>query len=128
MPTFFMSIDVVLLRIGFGLIGTKIRYFFALPPMLLHRYSIVTPSLVHRFDGVTMDLWWSNDGVTSVFQWVMNLFSFIELTLFRKRLIFLVVLIPLISHYARITLSLWLPNFSKNWGEIVSIYFFIITK
>ena len=46
---------------------TKIRYLFAFPPRLLHRYSIITPSLVHRFDGVTMDMRWSNDGVTTMF-------------------------------------------------------------
>ena len=27
----------------------------ALPPKILHRYSIVTPYQVHRFDGVSME-------------------------------------------------------------------------
>ena len=27
----------------------------ALPPKILHRYSIVTPSLLHRNDGVSME-------------------------------------------------------------------------
>ena len=40
---------------------------FALPPKILHRYSIVSPSILHRFDGLTMEQRWTSDGATSDF-------------------------------------------------------------
>ena len=30
-------------------------FVFALPPKILHRYSIVSPSILHRFDGPVME-------------------------------------------------------------------------
>ena len=38
---------------------------FALPPKILHRYSIVSPSILHRFDGQSMEQRWTSDGATS---------------------------------------------------------------
>ena len=40
---------------------------FALPPKILHRYSIVSPSILHRFDGQSMEQRWTSDGATSDF-------------------------------------------------------------
>jgi hypothetical protein len=40
---------------------------FALPPKILHRYSIVSPSILHRNDGPAMELRWNCDGATSDF-------------------------------------------------------------
>ena len=40
---------------------------FALPPKILHRYSIVSPSILHRFDGQSMEQQWTSDGATSDF-------------------------------------------------------------
>ena len=46
----------------------KVCFSYALPPKILHRYSIVTPSIVHRFDGESMELWWRCDGTTPYFR------------------------------------------------------------
>ena len=42
-----------------------LRSSFALPPLLLHRFSIACPSLLHRFDGQSMDYRWITDGLSS---------------------------------------------------------------
>ena len=41
---------------------------FALPPKILHRYSIDSPSILHRNDGPAMGLRWNCDGATSDLQ------------------------------------------------------------
>ena len=33
----------------------KLRFYYALPPKILHTYSIDTPYIVHSFDGVSME-------------------------------------------------------------------------
>ena len=43
----------------------------AIPPKILHTYSIDTPYVVHRFDGVTMEKRWTCDGDASeVERWI----------------------------------------------------------